>query len=156
MGTGLSSLLTLQSLPPHSYPTAGFHAASSRFSLFSHRPHRTASNASWFHILSHCSGPLHTMARSHPHSGHHSRNPGMRLLDRLDIPFRFPADYHHRSGTSVWVPTLPLSGRIMWYRTFSHDRLSPCLQQTHGKIPPDAEGSHHVPRRQTFDRSIHT
>jgi hypothetical protein len=34
----------------------------------------------------------------------------------------------------------------MWYPTFSHDSLSPCRQRTSGKITPDADGSHHVPR----------
>jgi hypothetical protein len=44
--------------------TARFHAAGSPFSSYSRRPNRTASNVNWFHILSHCSRALHTMARS--------------------------------------------------------------------------------------------
>jgi hypothetical protein len=114
--------------------------------------HRNASNISWSHILSHCNRPLHTMARSDPHSRHHSRNRGKRPPDRLDIPFRLPVDNRHRSGTSVWVPTLPLPGQIMWYPTFWHDCLSPCTQRTRGKIPPDDEDSHHVPRQPKLDR----
>jgi hypothetical protein len=101
VGTGLPSLPMLQSLPPHNYPLARFHAAGSPFSSYSRRPHRTASNVSWLHILSHCSRTLHTMARSHSYPGHHSRHCGMRSLDRLDLQFRLPADDHHRPGTSL-------------------------------------------------------
>jgi hypothetical protein len=86
LGTGLSSLPTLQSPSPHSYPTARFHAASSPFLSYSHRPHKSASNVSWFHTQSHCSRPLHTMYRSHPHSRHHSRNRGTHPLDRIGCP----------------------------------------------------------------------
>jgi hypothetical protein len=99
LGTDLSSLPTLQSVPPHSYPIARFHAAGSPFSSYSRRRNKTVSNVSWFHILSRCSRQLHTMARSHPHSRHHSRNRGTRPLDRLKIPFWLPADYHHRPET---------------------------------------------------------
>jgi hypothetical protein len=74
VGTGLSSLPTLQSLRPHSYPLARFHAAGSPFSSHSRRPYRTASNVSLLHILSHCSRRLHTTARSHPYPGHHDRH----------------------------------------------------------------------------------
>jgi hypothetical protein len=77
---------------------------------------------------------------------------GTCALDWLDIPFRLPADHHHRPGTSVWVRTLPLPGQIMWYLTFAHNRSSPCSQQTRGTFPPDTEGSRHVSRRSTLDR----
>jgi hypothetical protein len=95
---------------------------------------------------------LQSAERSY-HSRHHSRNRGMRPLDWLDIPLRLTADDLHRLGTSVWVPTLPLPGEVMWYPALPHNCLSPCLQRTRWKIPPNAEGSHHVPRRPKLDRS---
>jgi hypothetical protein len=139
LGTGFPSVPTLQNLPPHYYSTRRFHTNTSPFSTCQHRPLQTASNVSRIHILSHCNWPLHTMARSHSYPGHHSRHCGTHSLDRLDIPFRLPRDDHHRRGTSVWVPTLLLRGQIMWYPTFSHDRLSPCRERTRREITPDVE-----------------
>jgi hypothetical protein len=125
LSTGLPGVPMLQTLPPHCYSTGRFHTTTSPSSSRPHRPIWTSFNVSRLHILPHCSRLLHSMARSHPHPGHHSRNHGTCPLDRLDIPFRLPTDHHHRPGTSVWVTTLPLPGQIMRNPTFSNDRLSP-------------------------------
>jgi hypothetical protein len=75
----------LQSLLRHFYSIGRFHTITSPFSSRQHGSRWTSSNVSRLHKLPHCSRPLHTMARSHPHSGHHSRNRGTRPLHRLDI-----------------------------------------------------------------------
>jgi hypothetical protein len=73
-------------------------------SPFYTRPHShrgTPSDVSTLRILPHCSRSFHPLAASRPHIGHHSRHRGPRLADRLDVPLRLSADYHHRPGTSV-------------------------------------------------------
>jgi hypothetical protein len=99
-----------------------------------------------------CSWPIHTMARSHPYPGHHSRHRGTRPLDWLDSTLQLSTDYHHRPGTPVWVITLPLPGQTMWNSTFPDNHLSSCSQWTLGTLPPHTKDSHHVPRRSTQDK----
>jgi hypothetical protein len=115
------------------------------------RHHRTSTAIRRLHLLPHCNRPLHALARSHPHRRHHSRNRGTCPLDRLDIPFWLPANHHHRPRTSVWVTVLPLPGQALRYSPISDNRLSSRGQRTRGTLPPDAKGSHHVPRRPAVD-----
>jgi hypothetical protein len=151
LGTGLPSLPALQSLPPHSYSSGRLYAAGSPFPSCPYRPRGVTSNVSRLRIQPHCRWPLHALARSHTHHGHHRRNCGTGPTDRLDIPPRLPSNNHHRPGTPVWVTTLPLPGQIVRNSTFQDNRLTSRSQRTRGTLPPDAEGSHHLSRRPAVD-----
>jgi hypothetical protein len=124
LGTCLPVLPALQSLPSHSNSTGRFYPSGSPFSARPCTLRWALPNISSLHILPHCSRPLHPLARSHPHPGHHSRHRGTCPTGRLDIPLRFPAD-HNRPGMSVRIPTFPHPGQDVWHSTLADDRQPP-------------------------------
>jgi hypothetical protein len=152
LDTGLPGLPALQSHPSHSCSNGRLDAAGSAFPSRPYRPRGAPSNVSRLRILPHCSWPLHALAWSHPHPGYHNRHHGTLLIDRLDIPLWLSADHHHRPGTSGWVATLWLPGQIVWNSTFPDNRPPSRSQRTRGTLPPDTEGSRHVPRRPAVER----
>jgi hypothetical protein len=93
---------------------------------------------------------------SNPNPGHHSRDRGKRPRRRLDIAFLLPADYHNGPGTSIRVATLPLPGQDVWNPALQENRPPPSSQRSGGTLPPNFEGSHHVPRGPAVNRGSST
>jgi hypothetical protein len=147
LGTCLPVLPAFKSLLSHSDPVGRLYTAGSPRPARPHRPRGAASDVSRLHVLPHCSRPFHPLARSHPHSGYHSRHRGTCPTVHLDIRLRLPTDHHHRPGTPVRIPTVPVSGQAVWYTTLADHRPPPRGQRPRGALPPDIEGSYHVPCR---------
>jgi hypothetical protein len=138
--------------PPYSHSIWRLYTASIPLPARPHRPRGAPSDVSGLHVLPHCSRPIHPLARSRPHPGHHSRHRGTRPTNRLDIQLRLPADDHHRPGTSVRIHTLPIPGHAVWHSALADNRLRPRGLRTRGTLPPDIESSHHVPHGPAVDR----
>jgi hypothetical protein len=89
----------------------------------------------------------------------HFSNPqicGTRPLYRLDVPLQLPADYHHGPRPSIWVATLPLPGQNVRNPALQDNCPPSSSEQSGGTLPPDAEGSHHMPRGPAVDRGAST
>jgi hypothetical protein len=115
-----------QSLPSHNHSIGRLYTASSTFPACTHRCCGTPSDVGGLHVLPHCSRPLYSLARSHPHPGHHSRHRGMCPADWLDISLRLPTDYHHWLGMSVRILAFLIPGQAVWHSALTDDRPPPC------------------------------
>jgi hypothetical protein len=115
-----------------------------------HRPRGPHSNVSRLHLLHRCSRPLHAIAGSHPHSGHHIRHSG----HAPSWPAGYPVLVAHRPSPPTRDVSLShdFPGQTMWNSTFPDNRPPSHSQRTRGALSPHAEGSHYVPRRPAVDR----
>jgi hypothetical protein len=107
VGTGLPSLPTLQSLPPHKYSTGRFQTTTSPFSSHPHRPRWTPSNVCRLHILPHFGNRFARWPEAISIPDITADTVASVLLTGL-ISLFLSGDHHHRPRTSV-----PLSGQIM-------------------------------------------